>query len=92
VRIVDYAAPLCYTGAIEYTTDNRDDVAGRKIALQEGMEGERHVTRGKRGSQELKAPWRVLLRKRWAALADHFAADACAFSRLARDAAEGQCD
>jgi hypothetical protein len=25
MRLAEQAAPLCYTGAIEYSTDNRDD-------------------------------------------------------------------
>ncbi len=34
-RIVDEAAPLCYTGAIEYSTENRDDVRTMIRVLQE---------------------------------------------------------
>ena len=91
MRIVDQAAPLRYTGAIEYTTDNRDDVRVAKIALQEGLAGERREPRGEGGSEEPREPWRVLLRRRWEDLADHSAAeDACAFSRPARGVARAQ--
>ena len=36
VRIVVLEAPLRYTGAIEYNTDNRGDVGMMRILLQEG--------------------------------------------------------
>src|SRR5208337_1670588 len=41
VRIVDQAAPLCYTGAIEYTTDNRDDVRDEEDVVTGGDKEEK---------------------------------------------------
>src|SRR5271166_5994530 len=58
----------------------------RKTLLQEGGRGKDIGTASRRGSRELREPWPVLLRRRWAALADHSAAeDVCAFSHHARD-------
>ncbi len=46
MRIMNQAAaPLCYTGAIEYTTDNRDDVRVEEDFVTGGIEGKYVGTR-----------------------------------------------